>query len=111
VLRFWNYTVEVSYDAFSALEAASRFKPDVVLADLGLPRMNGYQFAEEVRRLPELQQVVLIAVSGYGQPTDRERSQAAGFARHLVKPIDPDELQQVLEGIAASAKLDAGTVR
>ena len=111
VLRFWSYTVEVSYDAFSALEAASRFRPDVILADLGLPRMNGYQFAQEVRRLPALREVVLIAVSGYGQPTDRERSKAAGFARHLVKPINPDELQQVLEGIVTSAKPDAGTAR
>ena len=61
--------------------------------------------------LPALREVVLIAVSGYGQPTDRERSKAAGFARHLVKPINPDELQQVLEGIVTSAKPDAGTAR
>lgn len=111
VLRFWNYTVEVSYDAFSALETASRFKPDVILTDLGLPRMNGYQFAEEVRRLPELQQVVLIAVSGYGQAGDREQSMAAGFAQHLVKPLDPDELQQVLGNLEACSRPDAGAVR
>jgi CheY-like chemotaxis protein len=102
VLRFWNYTVEVSYDAFSALDTASRFRPDVVLADLGLPRMNGYQLAVELRRLPGLQHVFLIAVSGYGQPSDREQSQAAGFARHLVKPVDPAELQRVLGGLGPS---------
>jgi signal transduction histidine kinase/CheY-like chemotaxis protein len=106
VLRFWNYTVEVSYDAFSALDTAARFRPDVVLADLGLPRMNGYQLAVELRRLPGLQHVSLIAVSGYGQPSDREQSKAAGFARHLVKPVDPAELQRVLGGLGPSPRPD-----
>jgi DNA-binding response OmpR family regulator len=68
----------------------------VVLADLGMPRMHGYQLAEEIRRLPEMHDVVLIAVSGYGQPADQERSREAGFAMHLVKPVDPDELKRVL---------------
>jgi CheY-like chemotaxis protein len=108
VLRFWNYTVEVCHDAYSALEAASRFRPDVVLADLGLPRMNGYQLAEELRARPGLQHVFLIAISGYGQPSDREQSKAAGFARHLVKPVDPAELQRLLEGLGPGSRPDAG---
>jgi signal transduction histidine kinase/ActR/RegA family two-component response regulator len=100
VLRLWKHTVEVANDAFSALEVASRFKPDVILADLGLPRMNGYQFAEEVRRLPGMEHVVLIAVSGYGQTKDQERSKAAGFVRHLVKPVGVNELELAIAQVA-----------
>ena len=103
VLRLWDHTVEVCHDAFSALETVSRFRPDVILADLGLPRMNGYQFAEEVRRLPGMERVALIAVSGYGQPGDRQRSKAAGFTRHLVKPVSVDELKLTLADLSKPA--------
>jgi len=96
VLKIWNHDVEIAYDAFAAVEKARAFKPDVILSDLGLPQMNGYQLAEQVRTLPELSKVVLIAVSGYGQPLDRQRSEAAGFVQHLVKPIDPSELERIL---------------
>jgi CheY-like chemotaxis protein len=96
IIRLWNHNVETSSDGFAALAAIRTFKPDVVLADLGMPRMHGYQLAEEIRRLPEMADAVLIAVSGYGQPADQERSREAGFAMHLVKPVDPDELKRVL---------------
>ncbi len=96
VLLEWNHQVKTCADAFAALEVARGFKPDFVLADLGMPRMNGYQLAEELRRLPGLRNVTLIAVSGYGQPADKERSHAVGFARHLTKPVDLVELKQIL---------------
>ncbi len=96
VLLEWNHDVKTCSDAFAALEVARIFKPDFVLADLGMPRMNGYQLAEELRRLPGMHHVTLIAVSGYGQQADKERSQAVGFARHLTKPVDLVELKQLL---------------
>jgi signal transduction histidine kinase/CheY-like chemotaxis protein len=96
VLRLWKLKVAVCLDGFAALELARTFKPDVILADLGMPRMHGFQLAEEIRRLPGLENVILIAVTGYGQPADLERSKACGFAHHLVKPIDPAELKNVL---------------
>jgi CheY-like chemotaxis protein len=102
VLRMWHHEVETSGDGFSALERARAFHPDVILTDLGLPRMNGYQFAEEVRRIPGLEQVTLIAVSGYGQAVDQQRSLEAGFAMHLVKPVSPEELFRVLESLPRS---------
>jgi CheY-like chemotaxis protein len=86
----------VCYDAFAALEAARKFKPDFVLADLGMPKMNGYQLAEELRRMPGMSHAVLVAVSGYGQEADKQRSQAVGFAQHLTKPVDLVQLKQVL---------------
>ena len=81
------------------METIRVFRTDVVLADIGLPRMSGYQLAQEIRRLPGMSDVVLIAISGYGQPADHERSQAAGFSRHLVKPINPSELEEILDDL------------
>jgi len=96
VLLDWKHDVQVCYDAFAALEAARKFKPDFVLADLGMPKMNGYQLAEALRRLPGLGNTVLVAVSGYGQETDKQRSREVGFAQHLTKPVDLLELKKVL---------------
>ncbi len=96
ILLDWKHDVRVCYDAFAALEAARKFKPDFVLADLGMPKMNGYQLAEALRRLPGMGNTVLVAVSGYGQEADKKRSQEVGFAQHLTKPVDLLELKQVL---------------
>ncbi len=99
ILRLWKHETKICSDGFSALEAIRTYKPDVLLADLGLPRMSGYQLAEQVRRLPEMRELVLVAISGFGQPADRERSREAGFSLHLTKPIDPGELERFLEQI------------
>ncbi len=99
ILGLWQHETRVCGDGFSALETIRHFRPDVVLADLGLPQMSGYQLAEEIRKLPGMDDVVLIAISGYGQPADKERSQAAGFRHHLVKPIDPSELEHILDDL------------
>jgi signal transduction histidine kinase len=99
ILRLWRYDVAVAVDGFSGLETARSFLPDVVLCDLGMPRMDGYRFARELRLLPQLSRTVLIAVSGYGQTRDRERSRTAGFEMHLVKPVVPEQLRQVLDSI------------
>jgi signal transduction histidine kinase/CheY-like chemotaxis protein len=97
LLTLWNHEAKVSHDGFAALELIRKFMPDVVLTDIGLPQMNGYELAEEIRRLPGLGNVVIIAISGYGQAADHNRSAAAGFAHHLTKPIDPHELKAILD--------------
>jgi signal transduction histidine kinase/CheY-like chemotaxis protein len=96
ILREWKHIVQICSDGFSALEAARTFHPDVVLADLGMPRMNGYDMARELRRMPSMRDAVLIAISGYGQEADIQRSREAGFSRHLVKPVELSELKQIL---------------
>jgi len=78
------------------VEAARQFRPEVVLCDLGLPGMDGYQVAAALQREPSTANARLIAVSGYGQEEDQQRSRAAGFDRHLTKPIDVAELQRLL---------------
>jgi CheY-like chemotaxis protein len=94
VLQAYGYVTQIAYDGPSGLEAAKSFRPDVALLDIGLPLMDGYEVARRIRQLPELRAIRLIAVTGYGQPSDRLRSAQAGFDRHLVKPVDLAELRR-----------------
>ena len=79
-----------------ALNMADKYQPDIVLLDIGLPGMDGYEAARRTRKHPELKEVKLIAVTGYGQEADRLQSQEAGFDYHLVKPVDAQKLQEVM---------------
>src|SRR5205807_8418182 len=84
LLRLWGHTVQAAYDGPAALAAAPTFRPDVVLCDIGLPGMNGYQLARQLRRDDGTPgRPVLVAVTGYGQEEDRRRAQLAGFDHHL----------------------------
>ncbi len=96
-LELAGHRAEVAYNGPQALEAAAKVRPTVVLCDLGLPDgMSGYDVARALRQDPALANVRLIAISGYGQPEDRERARAAGFDLHLTKPVSPEELQRIL---------------
>ncbi len=97
-----GYITKISYDGPSALAAAPEFTPQVALVDIGLPVMDGYEVARRLRSLPGLGELRLVAVTGYGQPSDRERSQAAGFDEHLVKPVDHAVIEPVLERLLAA---------
>jgi two-component system CheB/CheR fusion protein len=92
-----GHTVKLTHDGPSALEAVKTFAPDVVLLDVGLPGMNGYEVARRIREAEENSALVIIAVTGYGQSEDRVLSQRAGCDAHLVKPVDPDLLHAALE--------------
>lgn len=96
LLQTTGHDVHVTYDGASALELASDVQPDVVLLDIGLPRMDGYEVARRLRRLPGLDKMILIALTGYGQEEDRRRSRVAGFDSHLVKPVDLNTLQALV---------------
>ena len=96
VLAIWNHDVQICHDGFSALEQARTFKPEIVLSDISLPRMDGYRLAHELRLLPGLERIRLIAVSGYGQAEDQRRSLEAGFELHLLKPVAPETLAEIL---------------
>jgi two-component system CheB/CheR fusion protein len=100
MLQLWGHQVVVCHDGFTGQEQARSYLPDVVLADLGMPQMSGYRLAEELRQIPQLLDTMLIAISGYGQARDRERSAAVGFTHHLTKPIVPQELKTILDGLS-----------
>jgi CheY-like chemotaxis protein/anti-sigma regulatory factor (Ser/Thr protein kinase) len=86
-----------AHDGIEAVEQAEQFRPDVVLMDIGMPRLNGYDAARRIREEPWGMDIVLIATTGWGQDEDRRRTKAAGFDHHLVKPLDHDKLQELLE--------------
>ena len=86
-------------DGEGAISATASFHPDVVLMDLGMPKVDGYEAARAIRRDARLSGVVLIALTGWGGDFDRKLSQEAGFDRHLVKPVVPQELMAILSSI------------
>jgi CheY-like chemotaxis protein len=94
-----GHTVQVAHDAATALALAPGLAPEVALLDIGLPLMDGYQLGIELRRRLGNRTPALIALTGYGQERDRQRTAAAGFAAHLVKPIDPQHLLNVIDGV------------
>ena len=100
VLRGEGHRVHVEHGARAALERAEAAPPRVVLLDIGLPDMDGYELARRLRSIERTRGAVLVALTGYGQVEDRERSQAAGFDFHLVKPADPARITTLLSDLA-----------
>ncbi len=96
VLRLGGHEVEVAHDGPAALQAAHAYQPEVVLLDIGLPGMTGYEVAQRLRQQPPAGLALLVALTGYGQEEDRRRSWEAGFDLHLTKPVDPADLKQLL---------------
>jgi CheY-like chemotaxis protein len=97
LLHLNGYEVEVAIDGPSALEAVKASAPDVVLLDIGLPKMNGWLVAKQIREHDVWQRPLLVAVTGYGTQADRLRSQQAGIDLHLVKPVEPHALEDLLK--------------
>ena len=89
----------MAHDGPAALDAARAFQPHVILCDIGLPRISGYDVAARLRQQPEFGRTRLIALTGYGQNDDRRRAQDAGFDYHLTKPIEPDALTALLDSL------------
>jgi two-component system CheB/CheR fusion protein len=96
LVRDWGHEACVAHDGPAALVASLEFRPHVVLLDIGLPRMNGWDVGREIRRQEGLSAILLVAMTGYGKVEDRARSREAGFDVHLTKPADPRELQDLL---------------
>lgn len=99
LLNLMGHQVHVAHNGLEALATAEAIHPQVVLLDIGLPGMNGYEVAEHIRDRPELGAPVLIAMTGYGQEEDKRRSKAAGFKHHLVKPVNLRLVQRLLESL------------
>lgn len=99
LLELWGHETQVAHEAQSALQAVQTHHPEVVLMDIGLPGMDGWQVARQLRQQQGDEKVVLVAITGHGEAEDRRRSREAGFNHHLVKPIDPDVLQQFLSNL------------
>jgi PAS domain S-box-containing protein len=98
LLQLTGHEVEVAGSGAAGIEAAERFRPEMVLCDIGLPEMDGYEVARAIRRNPALASVRLIAITGYARDEDRQRAVEAGFDVHMAKPIDPGALRRLATG-------------
>jgi CheY-like chemotaxis protein len=103
MLRYAGAVVHVAYDGFEALDAMPVYRPEIVLLDIGMPQLNGCEVARQIRSTPEWKDVILVALTGWGQPADRLRSDEAGINHHLVKPVDFDILRDLLLSLPANA--------
>ncbi|HBI45752.1 MAG TPA: hypothetical protein DDY78_23305, partial [Planctomycetales bacterium] len=103
LLKTSGHDVRTAHTGPNALEATLDYQPNVVLLDIGLPGLNGYEVAKRIRQQPVLHNIVLVAMTGYGQETDRQLSQESGFDHHLVKPADFGKVQQILATISEKA--------
>lgn len=103
LLGLFGNEVEMRHDGIAAVEAFTAFKPNVILLDISLPGLDGYGAAEQIRRLPGGAAVALVAMTGHGGAGDMRRSAAAGFDKHLVKPVQPNTLIELLSSIAQAA--------
>ncbi|GAB3480171.1 PAS domain-containing hybrid sensor histidine kinase/response regulator [Polaromonas eurypsychrophila] len=99
LLQMSGHEVRMAHDGPDAVDMALAWHPDLVLLDIGLPGLNGFQVAERIRQEPTLKNVVLVALTGYGLEADRQRSKETGFDYHLVKPTDFDEVEKILESV------------
>jgi two-component system, chemotaxis family, CheB/CheR fusion protein len=99
LLNSWGHEALIAYDGLSALKKGQKDQPDVALLDLGLPGLDGYRVAQQLRREPALKNMILIAVTGYKWKDAHLRSQEYGFDHHLVKPVEPEQLQTLLASV------------
>src|SRR5262249_32651851 len=99
MLALVGHDTRTAHDGLEALELAEAFRPEVILLDIGLPKLNGYDVCVRIREQPWGKDIFIMAVTGWGQTGDRHRSQEAGFDRHMVKPVDFVALEKLLAGL------------
>jgi CheY-like chemotaxis protein len=96
-LRLQGQEVEVAYDGPTALAKAQAVPPAIAFLDLGMPKMNGFELARAFRQHPSLKEVVLVALTGWGQPEDRQRTKEVGFDYHFVKPVEVEVVHRFFD--------------
>lgn len=101
MLSIMGHDTRTAHDGESAVESAETFLPDVVLLDIGLPKLNGYEVAQRIRGKSWGASMYLIAVTGWGQDEDRQRSSEVGLNLHMVKPVEPSALEKLLASLSA----------
>jgi PAS domain S-box-containing protein len=108
LLELLGHNVRVVHDGLAALEAATANVPDIMLVDIGLPGLDGYEVARSIRREPALRNIVLVALTGYGRPEDKAQAMAAGFDYHLVKPVDLEALGELVAQLGSPVRTGGG---
>jgi CheY-like chemotaxis protein len=106
LLELGGHDVHVAHDGLEAIEAAERLRPEVMLLDIGLPKLNGYEVCKADPGAILGEGLLLVAVTGWGQDEDRHRSKEAGFNAHIVKPVDTEALRTLLKALPAAASTE-----
>jgi CheY-like chemotaxis protein len=109
LLRLWGYDCRAAYDGGTGLEEAVAYRPDCLLLDIAMPRLDGYTLARRVKKQPGLEQTRLVALTAYSDASHLERVREAGFDYHLVKPADPSEIERILKMLSEVVKLAGRT--
>lgn len=104
MLKMMGNDTRTAYDGEEAVAVTAEFRPDVILLDIGLPKLNGYEACRRIRAREGGERVVVIAQTGWGQDEDRQRTHDAGFDHHMVKPVDPTALMTLLAGLSRAVK-------
>ena len=103
LLRVTGNETQTANDGLAAVDAAETFHPDLILLDIGLPKLNGLDVCRRIRQQPWGQHIVMVALTGWGQEDDRRKSQEAGFDHHMVKPLEYNELMKLLASLDAKS--------
>jgi CheY-like chemotaxis protein len=111
LLRLMGHDVLAAHDGLEAVRAAGAFRPDVALLDIEMPKMDGYEAVRHIRGQPWGKDMVLVALTGWGQEEDKQRSLEAGFDHHLTKPLDPTHLGELLASLTAAGSEPPGLSR
>jgi CheY-like chemotaxis protein len=101
MLKLMGNETKTAHDGLEALDVAAAYRPEVILLDIGMPRLNGYDTARQIREQPWGKNITLVALTGWGQEEDRRKSDEAGFDSHIVKPIEPAALEKLLASLQA----------
>src|SRR5262249_48331101 len=104
VLTLMGQEVHTARDGLEAVEKAAVLRPDVILLDIGMPTLNGYDACRRIREQPWAKNAVIVALTGWGQEEDKRRSQEAGFTSHLVKPVEPAALERLLAELTSQTE-------
>jgi CheY-like chemotaxis protein len=104
MLRLMGHEVYTAHDGLEAVRAASQYRPDLILMDMGMPQLNGFDATRRIREQTWGKNVVIVALTGWGQEEDKHKSQAAGCDGHMVKPVDPVALEKLLAGLRVAKR-------
>jgi CheY-like chemotaxis protein len=103
LIQLWGHDAHVAYSASDALDAIAKFRPQVMLVDLLMPGIDGYDLAREIRRVADFDSVLLVAVSGYADDRHRKEAHRSGFDAYLVKPVAPSDMETILGSVTSKA--------
>jgi len=109
MLRLMAQEVRTAHDGLKGVQEAEAFRPDLILLDIGMLRLNGYDACRRIREQPRGRDVTIVAVTGWGQEEDRRRSKEAGFDHHILKPAEPADIEKLLVGLKGGARVTPRT--